>query len=265
MAPINFEDKLKNKLENRSLQPSPDAWNSLADRLDKEDKKNNNARFWWIGIAASVLGVILITTQFYKNTPDTEVSPIMVETKPSKQTDMELITDPVAIDKIVSNSKKEDENVEVTNANEVVSVSNNKSTEVQKPVLKEKAIAIMQLEEPQEVIASREDSKPQVNDNFQVKVLSQEELKIIEVVDIIKQLQTNESSVSDKEIDSLLKQAQREILKQNIYDETTRTVDANALLQDVEVELDHSFRDKVFEALKSGYSSVKTAVAERRN
>ncbi|WP_456440754.1 hypothetical protein [Psychroserpens sp.] len=263
MAPINFEDKLKDKLENRSLQPSPDAWNSLADRLDNEDKKNSNTRFWWIGIAASIVGVILVTTQFYKSTPNTEVSPIVVETKPSIQSDKELITDPVTIDKIVSNSEEEDENVEGTYANEVVSVSINRTTETQKPVLKEKAI--LQIEEPQVILASVEESKPQMNDNIQVKVLSQEELKIIEVVDIIKQLQTNESSVSDKEIDSLLKQAQREILKTSIYDETTRTVDANALLQDVEVELEHSFRDKVFEALKSSYKSVKTAVAERRN
>jgi hypothetical protein len=87
----------------------------------------------------------------------------------------------------------------------------------------------------------------------------------MEVVAEIKQLQTNESSVSDEEIDSLLKQAQREILKQQIYDETTRTVNADNLLQDVEMELEQSFRDKVFEALKSSYSSVKTAVAERRN
>ena len=45
----------------------------------------------------------------------------------------------------------------------------------------------------------------------------------------------------------------------------TRTVDANALLQDVEEDLQQSFRSKVFEALQSGYESVITAVAERNN
>ncbi len=139
----------------------------------------------------------------------------------------------------------------------------NKAAEEQQPILEDKAI--LQLEEPQNAVASLETSKAEVNDNKSVKILTQEELKIIEVVAEIKQLQAKESSVSDEEIDSLLKQAQREILKQRIYDETTRTVNADALLQDVEVELDQSFRDKVFGALKSSYKSVKTAVAERRN
>jgi len=58
MAPIKFEDKLKDKLESRSLQPSEDAWNTLANKLDKEEEKNNNTRFWWLGIAASIIGVI---------------------------------------------------------------------------------------------------------------------------------------------------------------------------------------------------------------
>lgn len=265
MAPIKFEDKLKDKLENRSLQPSSDAWNTLADRLDKEDKKNNKIRFWWIGIAASIVGVILVTTQFYKNTPavEVEVSPIIVDTEIEVKNNAKLIEAPVIINEIVSNSVENKDNVEVVNTVEVASVSNVKTTEVQKQTDKDKAT--LQIEESQNVVASLGETKAEINDNIPVKILSSEELKVIEVVDIIKQLQANESSVSDKEIDSLLKQAQREILRQKIFDEATRTVSADALLQDVEEELVHSFRDKVYEALKSSYNSVKTAVAERRN
>ena len=42
-------------------------------------------------------------------------------------------------------------------------------------------------------------------------------------------------------------------------------IDASDLLQDVEADLDQSFRDKVFKTLKSSYYSVKTAVADRNN
>ena len=264
MAPIKFEDKLKEKLENRTLQPSSDAWNDLANRLDKEEKKNSNTRFWWLGIAASIVGVILVTTQFYKNTSTVENLPIVVETKTSIQNDSKLITEPITRDEIVSNSEVEKENIEITTATEVASVTNSQTTETQESVEKEKAK--LQLETPRNVVASLEKSKDEINDNIPVKVImSPEELKIIEVVAEIKQLQASENSVSDKEIDSLLKQAQREILKQRIYNETTRTVNADALLQDVEVELEQTFRTKVFEALKSSYNSVKTAVVERRN
>ena len=263
MAPIKFENKLKDKLENRSIKPSPDAWSTLSDRLDIEDEKSNNTRFWWIGIAASIVGVVLITTQFYNNTPNVEVSPIVVDTNTEVQNDAKLISEPVTVDEIVSNSEVKKESVKIVKTTEVAEVSIDKVAKTQKPVVKDKIR--LNIEEPQHVVASLEESKQEMNDNVSVKVLSQEDLKIIAVVDVIKQLKANESSVSDKEIDSLLKQAQREILKQDIYDEATRTVSADALLQDVEVELQQSFRDKVFEALKLSYNSVKTAVVERHN
>ena len=263
MAPIKFEDKLKDKLENRSLQPSEDAWSTLANRLDKEEEKNNNTRFWWLGIAASIIGVILITTQFYKTTEDVKDLPVIVDTKTSTQSDSEVVKEPNVNANILTNSEETNEIIERVNTTEVASVSNTKAIDNQKHNKIEKRKE--QLQELQNVFASKEKSTPERIENSPVKTLNQEELKIIEVVDVIKQLQESESSVSDKEIDSLLKQAQREILKQRIFDETTRTVNADALLQDVEVELEQSFRDKVFEALKSSYNSVKTAVAERRN
>jgi len=263
MAPIKFEDKLKDKLETRTLEPSPDAWNSLADRLDNHDKKNNNTKFWWLGIAASIIGVILVTTQFYKNESVVKDLPIVVDTKTEPQNKTEFINEDAAIEKIISNPESETENLEGIEKTELASTQNSKTDEIQKTIKKEDKIS--QPEIINDDVASLDKSKPELNDNPVEVILSPEELKVIEVVDLIKQLKTEESSVSDKEIDSLLKQAQREILKQRIFDESSRTVNADALLQDVEVELERSFRDKVFEALKSGYGSVKTAVAERRN
>jgi replicative DNA helicase len=78
-------------------------------------------------------------------------------------------------------------------------------------------------------------------------------------------LETENGIVTDAEIDNLLKQAEREILREHLYNETTRIVDANALLQDVEDDLEQSFRTKVFEGLKSSYKTVLTAVTERNN
>jgi hypothetical protein len=263
MAPIKFEDKLKDKLENRSLQPSEDAWNILANRLDEDDKKYSSKRFWWLGIAASIIGVILITTQFYKSTEEVKDLPVVVDTKTSTQSDSEVVKEPNVNTNILTNSEEKNEIIELVNTTEVASVSNSEASENQKHIGNKKRTE--QSQELQNVYASKEKLTPERVDNSPVKTLTQEELKIIEVVDVIKQLQASESSVSDKEIDSLLKQAQREILMQRIFDETTRTVNADALLQDVEVELEQSFRDKVFEALKSSYNSVKTAVAERHN
>ena len=43
------------------------------------------------------------------------------------------------------------------------------------------------------------------------------------------------------------------------------TVDAVALLNEVEVELDQSFRDQIFDRLKTGFMKVRTALADRNN
>ena len=50
-----------------------------------------------------------------------------------------------------------------------------------------------------------------------------------------------------------------------MYNEKTGVVDARLLLENVEADLEKSFRDKVFEALKSNFNFVKTAVAQRND
>lgn len=52
-------------------------------------------------------------------------------------------------------------------------------------------------------------------------------------------------------------------LMEKLYNTTTGVVDANLLLESVEQDLDESFRNKVFDALKANYNKVKTAVAQR--
>lgn len=260
MAPIKFEEKLKEKLENRTLTPSADAWSTLTNKLDKENKKSNNAKFWWLGIAASIVGVVLITTQFYKDNADAKDLPVVVDTQTILQSETE--TTNKSID-VIPNSELKTEIIKDTQTNVATSTSDAKTIEAKKTI--KKASVITQPEISKEIIASNNNAKSKEENQTMIETLSQEELKIMEVVDAIKQLKTDKSSVSDREIDSLLKQAQREILKQRIFDESLKTVSAEALLQDVEVELEQSFRDKVFEALKSSYNSVKTAVAERRN
>ena len=92
-----------------------------------------------------------------------------------------------------------------------------------------------------------------------------EDLRVKQEVDKIQELKNEGELVTDDYIEALLKQGQKEITLQKIYKELTKTVDADALLQDVETDIQQSFRNKVFEALKTSYNTVKTAVAERNN
>jgi hypothetical protein len=72
------------------------------------------------------------------------------------------------------------------------------------------------------------------------------------------------SQVTDAELDSLLRNAQEAIVREQLFN-TDKTVNAIALLTEVEDELDQSFRTQIFQSLKTGFLKVRTAVADRNN
>ncbi|MEH6408423.1 MAG: hypothetical protein V7767_14190, partial [Leeuwenhoekiella sp.] len=78
-------------------------------------------------------------------------------------------------------------------------------------------------------------------------------------------LMEQNAQVTDAEIDALLKKAQEDIFKERMYNDQTNTVNANALLMEVESELDQSFREKVFDALKDGFLKAREAIVDRNN
>ena len=64
MAPMKFEEQLKDKLEQRTIEPSSNTWQKLSDKLDANESKKKNKGFWYLGIAASIVGIIFITNLF---------------------------------------------------------------------------------------------------------------------------------------------------------------------------------------------------------
>jgi hypothetical protein len=78
------------------------------------------------------------------------------------------------------------------------------------------------------------------------------------VVASVQDIQSKNKEVSMGEIDALLAQAQRDIAMERILSATK--VDAQALLMDVELDLERTFRDRVFYALGEGFDYVKTTV-----
>jgi len=88
----------------------------------------------------------------------------------------------------------------------------------------------------------------------------------IEVSRLLAAVQTAEqegSQVSDYTIDSLLAQAREKIVKDRIYEEQTENLSATALLESVENELDQSFRERVFDALRDGFMKAREAIVSR--
>jgi len=264
MAPIKFEENIKDKLEQRALNPSPDAWRKLSDRLDAEPKNKRKKAYWRFGIAASFVGLLIVASIFFsKNQEESLNETILVE---------EEIKNPLnkkggVKDVIVETQKVEDNQVVLESVKKDIIKTEKPPLQTNKPVLKNKSEAIVLVEEnttetqEAEVIALQETiAITEINDAKAIK-----NKKIDEVVAQIQKLQKERTSVTDAEIDALLNQAQEELNTQRLYNDLTKVVDAKLLLQQVETDLDQSFRDRVFEALKSSYKKVRTAVAERNN
>jgi hypothetical protein len=236
MAPNKFEQHIKETLSHRTLQPSPDAWNTLSKRLDVKSVRSKNKPYWWIGVAAGLVGVILVTT--------------LVNNKDTIPDSNSIIVDnPKPIKDVL-------ENVEII-------PDSNKSS---KPIIIEEKInkkqSIQASNEHSQITESK--SETDKSPEIAAKALTFEEQKIQDVVAEIQLLKDNNSNVSDSEIDNLLLKAQKEISLNKLSD-NKGAVDAKLLLEDVEDDIDQSFRSKVFEALKDGLGTVKSAVANRNN
>lgn len=258
MAPLKYEEHLKEKLEKRTLQPTEYAWSKLSNRLDNEEEKSSNKPYWWLGLAASIIGVLFVISQFFNNETKTNETINIVDTPEVIQQDevFEITSEGL----VKEDLKTVKDNVIVTKKNIAIKKTEAKNALKTNNSLSDTKIAISQ---PQENLKESKLKVEQIETTK--KVLTFEEQKIQDVVAQVHLLKNNNKSVTEADIDALLQQAQKEIKLNRLVNETTGVVDANLLLQDVEAELDQSFRNKVFEAIKTSYNSVKTAVAQRND
>lgn len=261
MAPIKFEENIKDKLEKRTLSPSSESWSQLSERLDADEKKSKKPIFWWLSIAAGLLIMLAISVQFFNNNESQEILPQIVEEEitedqlNSKNSESDF-KEPIEL-ATEENSKKETESIlpmgktstirdykKVTNKNPE---QNTQLAETDKTSIKATSKTI----EKEENNALQADTEDTIIENA--------------LAEAMKTLKSENNTVTDQEIDSLLKIASKELFREKLQNETTKTVDATQLLESVEDEMGQSFRTKVFEALKESYETVKTAVADRNN
>ncbi len=238
MQTTNFDNNIKERLEERTLEPSSKSWEQLRSKLDKKDKKAT-PMYWWLTIAASFLGGILLMTVFFNSketstdslviqdtinvTPEKTLNPL-VDTNPNGKVTGEETTSPSIVE---SQGKK---TLQRPNTN--LSIAKQNTTNDLEETSEEKTPSFAQQE-------------------------SQEEKVINEIIANL----NPEVGVSDDEIDALLNEAFANISKENIQSDPVIT--SSDLLDDVEGEIEESFRERVFEILKEGLQLSREAVANR--
>lgn len=250
MARQQFEDQFKNKLDSREIKPSEGSWEQLAGRLDSAEKRSVPI-FWWVGIAATIVGGILIYSLMFTFNPNVD-SPVIVDAPSEKATEekFEVVFQNVPV--VAEEVRPEKNSEEAENSSEKNNLQNNKT-----PITKKESLAIVTAEEEQaaetttEVLADTETAE-------EIRIRSKLEEAIAEVSS-----KAISQDATDAEIDALLYKAAGEISLEQHRNYSSGSVNASDLLYDVEMELEESFRDKVFDLLKDGYTKARSAVANR--
>lgn len=254
MAPNKFEENIKHKLEKRTIQPSSGAWNQLENQLGHSEKKGKAKSFLWLGVAASVIGVLLVVSQFLKTPKEESKIPVIVETP--------QITNEEKPNQVIAKETKTEEGIETQKPEPKKNPADVKTAFSIEPGMTEMEIVTNEMASKETKNLTEKELQPI---ELTKQALSIEDQKIKDVVAQVRTLKENHKTITDADIEALLQQAQKEIRNQQLYNEKTEVVDAKLLLQDIEADLDKSFRDKVFEALKANFKFAKTALAQRNN
>lgn len=253
MAPIKFEENIKEKLDKRHINPSAKAWEKVEAGLDNS-QRGKKINYRWITIAAVFIGVVILAINFIDKPQDQNSQRELVETEvelPTKSIDQQPARE--STKKTIKEPAKK--GVALSGEKETVQKPSIPSPQAKekKPQLSEKVVTV--------------DANTVKTKNLDQETLFEQTIdkKVQELMAQVSIKKQNTQDISEDEIDALLTAAQRDIIRERIFNDQTQAVDANALLQDVEMELDHSFRDKIFEALKESFNKAREAVASRNN
>ena len=254
MAPDKFEKYIKNKVQQREIAPSDDAWNRIAEQLPPEEKRGRKPIVWY-SIAASFVGILIATLYFTKTTEPELVTPAAV-----------VISQGENAEENPQLAKPEKDPMETGQEEAIASSPSTQENIRQSPSVREEESVVTMHDKELEsaLVASAENKERKDPDRVEQRedVFIQE--KITEVVAEVRLLEQNNEALTEAEVDSLLRKAQNELLKERLF-KTDNSVDAVALLNEVETELDQSFRDQIFDRLKTGFMKVRTALADRND
>lgn len=253
MAHDKFEKHIREKINEREIAPSEEAWNRIAELIPVEERKRSRPLLRY-SLAASFAGLLIISLYLFQSREEAVTPPVQVV-----ETEQQLKEEP---------QPGELPQEEIPEAKEE-QIAVQQSAGQQKAKLREVvpetglSMAVAASEEP----PVKQNNTPKVEEASFAGVDEQEQIlqsKITEVVAEVRLLEAASETLTEAEVDSLLRKAQSEILNERIFT-AANTVDALALLNEVEEELDQSFRDQLFERLKAGFMKVRTAVADRNN
>ena len=235
---------IKKHLQQRTIQPSADAWNTLDKRLtDFEKTKKYN--YWpFLRYAAAILMVASIGFYFYgKKEKELEVveQPVLKLEEHKTQPIIEEISNGIAI----SEEEKEEEVPAKTVAKEA------SETTVRRKQVNE--LTILNTQHPATQIAVVEAQ------NFEVESLENQKIK--EVIALVETIKSEKGEITELEIEQLLTNALKSSkARKGVQDKRINSAD---LLADIEYDLDKDFKNRLFEAIVKTLKEPKHIIVNR--
>ncbi|UCD62089.1 MAG: hypothetical protein JSV59_05865 [Flavobacteriaceae bacterium] len=247
MEPTKLEDHIKKTLKENEIKPSEVAWQKIKGQIG-QDAKPKNTGYFRFAIAAGFIGILILSVLYF-TTYDTELN-------------QELQIVPQSSTSVADIEKEELSKIPLTEEENTMTEDEDYFEEDEEKsargAKKESEIQMVVAEDAQ--LANTAGNQNEASEDSNTLI----DTKIGEVMAIVTTYEENKEKLTDLEVDSLLIRAQKEILTEKLIN-SDKSVNPEALLSEVEEELDQSFRDKILEKLKSGYNKVKTAVADRNN
>ena len=248
MAPNKFEKQLKDTLERRTIAPSKTTWSQL-DRLLDQRQDKRKVSFWWLSIAATLVGVCL-TVFIFRNQSNT-INEVVEEVKneiniPRK---IQVVQPDVIVNKKdpkrdVLNEEQEQQ-YQVKKNNVVITAPTKKATVINVASGNLKPI---RLEDEGNAL------------NTASKSVTSTVVEQSQSVDT----QIIKSKILTNEADLLLDKAYAKVKATNTGYKSEK-IDANSLLEEIEMTSEKSLKNRLFHAVKSGYETLRTTVVERDN
>jgi hypothetical protein len=229
MKSDKLEKQFREKLQNRTIEPSDKAWDRLDAMLSVSEKKKKPIRKWWF-VAASLLILFSVGKFLFKAE---KFSP--------------TIHNEVVIDKSIVETESENESIvtietpiEITPKNiEEKTIATKKAT-VQNSAASEKT-TLNSTE-----IAFQEEVANLTEQNTSVKTTTR---KYISAQSLLTQVESEkkiiEQKIAPKKFESKIQ------------------IDANTLLSETETEMDESFKTRALNEFLNQYQTIKTAVSNR--
>ncbi|MDI1316439.1 hypothetical protein [Flavobacterium sp.] len=247
MGQNKVENQIKEKLNSREIQPSPQAWDRLDAMLSVAEEKKTGRPFGFLFIAASIMVLLTAGIFFFtQNTLEVNNKSIVVEKGVIKDTTVKA---PNTNTPIPLNEKKEESQVAETNPTIINKSHNNSNT----------AVSIINQKSNQ-----KQSNNPLINRDKKIEFQNSSDvaLKNLPRIETRKEIVLPSNSVlSDEQLlASLDKTAKKSSEKNNVV-----KVNPKSLLSQVDGELDQTFREKVIGKIAKNYQEVKVALANRNN